>query len=317
LRPTGRADQTAQGSDFLHSWLADGAFTATVFAKAAYYDRFLFTNVSCRLSLDHGVLTIDRLSGDTDDGHLGGSLVVQPPDRRVGQVKSSFRIMGIPIQRVLSLVGKEDVVKGWMSVEGKIQAELGKQGLVTGSLSSTRPIRLVIDDGRILNVPIISKLLSVMNLPAMLQGEVNLAKDGLPFDQLRGVFSVSNGIVRFDEIALAGPILKISGAGHYDFTADQLDMVLATSPLGSYSDLLKRMPLFGRLFVGEREGLDTAVFEVKGASASPDITYLPVESFSRGMKGTAKFALDVLVNTLTFPKTLVDDFFTGKDVETD
>jgi hypothetical protein len=172
---------------------------------------------------------------------------------------------------------------------------------------------MILEDGRILNIPVISKLLAVMNLPAMLQGTVDLARDGLPFDQLRTVFSITNGIVAFEEIALASPILKISGAGHYDFVADQMDMVLATSPLGSYSDLLKRIPLFGRIFAGEREGLDTAVFEVKGTSADPNITYLPAESLSRGVKGTAQFALDILLNTLRFPKTLADDFLGEKD----
>lgn len=317
LQPTRRSGPTPQatrGWNFFSTWWADGRFAATVFAKAAYYDRFLFTNLSCRLSLDNGVLTIDRLSGDTDDGHLGGRVVVQqPPDRGVGHVKSAFRITGIPVERILSLVGTKDMLKGWISINGELEGEL-KQRLVRGSVTSTRPIRMILEDGTILKIPVISKLLSVMNLPAMLQGKVDLARDGLPFDQVRAVFSVANGIVAFEEIALASPVLKISGAGHYDFLADQIDMVLATSPLGSYSDLLKRIPLFGRIFAGEREGLDTAVFEVKGASADPIITYLPAESLSRGVKGTAQFALDILLNALRFPKTIADDFLGEKDV---
>jgi hypothetical protein len=315
LQPTGRSDQAAQvtrGPNF-STWWADGRFAATVFAKAAYYDQFLLTNLSCHLSLDNGVWTIDQLTGDTDDGHLGGRIVVQPSDRKVGHVKSAFRITGIPVERILSLVGTKDRLKAWMSIDGKLEGELKQRGFVTGSVTSTRPIRMILEDGRILNIPVISKLLSVMNLPALLQGTVDLDRDGLPFDQLRTVFSVANGIVAFEEIALDSPILKISGAGHYDFVADQMDMVLATSPLGSYSDLLKRIPLFGRIFAGEREGLDTAVFEVKGTSADPNITYLPAESLSRGVKGTAQFALDILLNTLRFPKTLADDFLGEKD----
>lgn len=317
LQRAGRVEQSpraALGSDVLKSWSRDGRLTATVFAKAAFYDRVLFTNVSCRLRVQHGVLTIDQLSADTDDGHLDGRVLVQPPDRRVGHVKSAFRLTGLPVDRVLSFVATKDVLTGWMSIDGKIEAELEPRGLVLGSLTNTRPIRLILEDGRILKVPVISKLLSVMNLPAMLQGKVDLARDGLPFDQLRAVFSVANGIVAFQEIALASPILKISGAGHYDFVADHMDMVLATSPLGSYSDLLKRVPLFGRIFAGEREGLDTAVFEVKGPSVDPSILYLPAESFSRGVKGTAQFALDVLRNTLMSPKAFVDEFLTEKNL---
>ena len=297
----------------LKTWSRDVGFTATVFAKAAYYDRILLTNVSCKLRVQHGVVTVDRLSADTDDGHFDGQMVVQPPDGRVGHVKSGFRLTGVTVDSVLSLIATKAVLTGWMSLDGKIEAELEQRGVVTGSLTSTRPMRLIIEDGRILKVPVISKLLSVMNLPAVLQGKVDFAKDGMPFDQLRAVFSVANGIVAFQEIALSGPILKISGAGHYDAVADRVDMVLATSPLGSYSDLLKRIPLFGRIFAGEREGLDTAVFEVKGASADPDILYLPAESLSRGVKGTAQFALDILRNTLMSPKAFVDEFLAEKN----
>ena len=38
-------------------------------------------------------------------------------------------------------------------------------------------------------------------------------------------------------------------------------VVLAISPLGSYSAILKRIPLFGQLLSGDRQGFDTAVFE--------------------------------------------------------
>ena len=316
LRRTGRVDQPsppAGAADMLKTWSRDVGFTATVFAKAAYYDRILLTNVSCKLRVQHGVVTVDRLSADTDDGHFDGQMVVQPPDGRVGHVKSGFHLTGVTVDSVLSLIATKAVLTGWMSLDGKIEAELEQRGVVTGSLTSTRPMRLIIEDGRILKVPVISKLLSVMNLPAVLQGKVDFAKDGMPFDQLRAVFSVANGIVAFQEIALSGPILKISGAGHYDAVADRVDMVLATSPLGSYSDLLKRIPLFGRIFAGEREGLDTAVFEVKGASADPDILYLPAESLSRGVKGTAQFALDILRNTLMSPKAFVDEFLAEKN----
>jgi hypothetical protein len=35
------------------------------------------------------------------------------------------------------------------------------------------------------------------------------------------------------------------------------------------------------------------------------------------VKGTAQFALDVLVNTLTLPKTIVEDFLGDEDDETE
>jgi len=40
---------------------------------------------------------------------------------------------------------------------------------------------------------------------------------------------------------------------------------------------------------------------VKGPHAKPEITYLPLESLTAGLKGLAQFPLDVLKNVLTIP----------------
>ncbi|MBH0181183.1 MAG: hypothetical protein HP490_05760, partial [Nitrospira sp.] len=58
---------------------------------------------------------------------------------------------------------------------------------------------------------------------------------------------------------------------------------------------------FGRILAGERKGLATAIFSVKGSVEDPDVTYMPVKSFASGLSGLAQLAVDVLTNTLTLP----------------
>jgi hypothetical protein len=317
LTPTQRRSPRSQsGAEFLPSRLRAGRMTATVFIDSAYYERFLFTGVSCRINVDRDGFSIDRISGDTDDGHLAGQVIVHPPQQRNGQAEGGFRITGIPVQRMLSLFSSEEPVNGWFSASGRLRTELGRQGVLPASLTSLRPIRFIIENGRIFKIPAVSKLLTVMNLPAVLQGKVDLNHNGLPFDQIRSDFSVSQGIITFKELYLDSPVLKLSGGGRYDLATDQLDMTVVASPLGSYSELLKALPVFGTLFAGQREGFATAVFGVTGPAKDPTIDYLPVESLARGVKGTAKFAFDVLVNALTLPKKLgsaAQEFLTDGD----
>ena len=123
-----------------------------------------------------------------------------------------------------------------------------------------------------------------------------------PFDRLKLVFGVEHGIINISEFLLDSPILKISGTARYDFIDDKFNGVVVASPLGQYSDLLKSVPLFGKLFSGERHGFDTAVFEVKGSAKDPSVVYLPAESLMAGAKGTAKLAFDLLVNAITLPE---------------
>jgi hypothetical protein len=63
--------------------------------------------------------------------------------------------------------------------------------------------------------------------------------------------------------------------------------------------------LFGRIIAGDRKGVATAMFTMKGAIEDPEVTYLPVKSFASGLSGLAQLAVDVLTNTLTLPIDLV------------
>ena len=207
---------------------------------------------------------------------------------------------------------------GWLTTSGKLQAEFERTGFALGAVTSPRPIQILVEDGRIYNVPVISTLLSVMNLPALLQGQVDLNKDGLPLNRLKLVFSINNGVINMKEFLLDSPILKISGTGRYDIPADEFDMVLATSPLGSYSAMLQRIPLFSHLLAGDRQGFDTAVFEVKGSANNPALRYLPAESLMTGVKGTAQLAFDILANAITLPQkafSMIEERIVGGEDE--
>jgi hypothetical protein len=93
-------------------------------------------------------------------------------------------------------------------------------------------------------------------------------------------------------------------------------MVWAVSPFGSYSQFLKTIPLFGRLFAGDRKGIATALFSVKGSIEDPEVTYLPMKSFATGLTGLAQLAFDILKNTVMLPIDLMtpnEDQGTVKD----
>jgi hypothetical protein len=90
-------------------------------------------------------------------------------------------------------------------------------------------------------------------------------------------------------------------AGTYDFTRDDLDGVVAVSPFGAYSDTLKSIPLFGTIFSGDRKGIATALFSLKGPMNDPQVVYLPNESLKAGLTGLAQLAFDMLKNTVLAP----------------
>jgi len=76
--------------------------------------------------------------------------------------------------------------------------------------------------------------------------------------------------------------------------------------------------LFGHLLAGDRQGFDTAIFELKGSANNPDLRYLPTESLMTGLKGTAQLAFDILVNAVTLPQkaySMIEEGITGEEDE--
>lgn len=298
--------------------LTDATVSAFLFADYVYYKKFLLTDLSTKITWDHGLLTVERISGDTNEGQLAGQVKIRTKNGQIEQARSTFRASGFPVERVLSPFQAKPVLTGWLTTSGKIQAEFERGVLQPAALTSRQPLQILVQNGRVHHVPVLSTLLSLLNLPAMLEGEVNLEEEGLPFDRLKLAGSIDNGIVHAKQFLLDSPVLKISGTGRYDILADEFDMVLAISPLGSYSAILKRIPLFGQLLSGDRQGFDTAVFELRGSANNPQLRYLPEESLVTGVRGTAQLAFDILVNAITLPQkafTIVDDEMTGKEEE--
>ena len=95
--------------------------------------------------------------------------------------------------------------------------------------------------------------------------------------------------------------MNTTAAGTYDLGRDHLDGVAAVSPFGAYSDALEAIPLFGKIFSGDRAGITTAMFSVIGPLADPQVVYMPNESLKNGLAGLAQLAFDVLKNIVLLP----------------
>ncbi|MEW6247658.1 MAG: AsmA-like C-terminal domain-containing protein [Nitrospirota bacterium] len=292
--------------DLLETLAAASRVNATATIDRGVYKKLRFGGLSCRITIEDGILDVDRIAGQSDGGQVAGRIVVQLPRQAPAETEASVRITGMRFEELLPLLGTEEHwVTGALKLTGTVRGHGRNPHGVFPTLGGKAT--LLIEDGRIFknDKRAIWKVLSILNLPAVLQGKVDLDKEGLPFNRLSATVSARNGLIESENIILDSPVLKITAAGNYDLATDQLDMVWAVSPFGSYSQFLKSIPLFGRLLAGERKGIATALFQVKGSIEDPEVTYLPMKSFASGLTGLAQLAFDVLKNTITLPVDLV------------
>ncbi|MGH7232476.1 MAG: AsmA family protein [Nitrospiraceae bacterium] len=290
--------------DFLEILADTSRVAATVTIDRGHYKSLVFTDLSWRLMAKDGVLDIERISGDTEDGQVSGRLVVHLPRLKQAEATATIRFSGLPFERLLQITGDQNrLMTGALSASGTIK---GNEKDPLGLLHSLDgQARFLVENGHIQKGTVVPKIITILNLPTLLKGKVDLAKEGFPFEKIIGSFSMMNGVVTEDQLIIDSPVMKMTAAGNYEIMDDHLDAVVVASPLGSYSQFLKSIPLFGKLFAGERQGLDTAMFEVKGPLKDPDVQYLPFRSFAKGLTGLAQLAFDMLKNTIMLPKEIV------------
>jgi hypothetical protein len=292
--------------EFLETLAATSKVQATVSVARGHYKHIKFGSLSARITIQDGVVDLDRVSGRSPNGEVAGRVVVQLPRKQPADAEISLRATGLPVEDVLKLFGpKAGVATGEARMTGTIRGHGRNPHGLYPTLNGK--VDLLIENGRILKSEerAIWKIISILNLPAVLQGKVDLEKEGLPYNKITATLLVQKGLFETENLIIDSPIVKITAAGSYDSPTDQVDMVWAVSPFGSYSQFLKTIPLFGRLFAGDRKGIATALFSVKGSIEDPDVTYLPMKSFATGVTGLAQLAFDILKNTLMLPIDLM------------
>ena len=292
--------------EFLETLAATSKVQATASMARGHYKHLKFGSLSARIMIQDGVLDLDRVSGQSTNGEVAGRIVVQLPRKEPADAEISVRATGLLVEDVLKLAGEKG---GGITGEARVAGTIRGHGKNPHGLYPTLngKVEILLENGRIFKSQerVTWKIISILNLPAVLQGKVDLERDGLPYNKISATVLARNGLFETENLIIDSPIVKITAAGNYDLPTDQIDMVWAVSPFGSYSQFLKTIPLFGRIFAGNRKGVATALFSVKGSIEDPEVTYLPMKSFATGVTGLAQLAFDVLKNTVMLPIDLM------------
>lgn len=299
--------------EFLEHLAATSRVTMSASIARGHYKHMKFGALSARVNIQDGVIDVDRIAGESAHGQVAGRLVVQLARNTPVDMELSFRATGVPVDDLLQFTNSHvNGMTGDIRLSGSIRGHGRNPHGVYPSLQGKAEVLLEKGHIRKSNERAVWKVIGLLNLPAVLQGKIDLEKEGLPYNKISGTVVIQNGMFQTENMIIDSPILKITAAGNYDLPTDQLDVVMAVSPFGAYSQFLKTIPLFGRILAGERKGLATAMFSVKGAVENPDVTYMPVKSFASGLSGLAQLAIDVLTNTLTLPLDLATPDEDGK-----
>jgi hypothetical protein len=209
-----------------------------------------------------------------------------------------FLMEAIPIKNILPLLGiTEYPLEGEVYGNGLLQGRLEPDQDLIPTLSGN--MTLLINEGIVHGGAVLPKILSFMNFPSLISGEVQFDQENIPFDSISTDIDVAKGIFHTENFILKSPIVMLSAVGKYDLPADQMDFVVAASPLGPYRNVVEDIPLVNRL-IGEN--FLAVFYEVKGPPQNPDIQPMPLESMEAGTKQLFQQSMEALKDAVPLPE---------------
>ncbi len=282
----------------------DAKLAATVSVKNGRYHGVLFDEIQATVTGADGVLVVDPITGRMGAGTIAGQARIALPKGKPASVETSLHLQRIAVEPVFQSLGvKELPFTGVLNLDGAISGNGNDPRGTAPTLNGD--VRVMVEKGHFQKLSATAKVVRLLDLPRLLAGKAEVSEKGMPFDCMSAQIGIKNGIAETKDYRLDSEIMKITAAGTYDIPNDRYDIVMVVTPFGSYEGVLQSIPLFGKLFVGEREGFTTAFFEVKGPVTDPQVTWRPIKSVGSGLTGLAQLAFDFMKNVVMFPKEVI------------
>ena len=200
--------------EFLEFLAATSHVSATASIEKGYYKHLRFGGVSGRLAIQDGVLDLDRVAGQSGTGQIAGRLVVHLPRQAPAETEGSLRMTGIPFESLFPLLGaRAAAATGEVKLTGVLRGHGRNPHGVLPTLNGK--IEIVAQEGHILKLETraIWKILSILNLPAVLQGKVDFDKEGLQYNRTTATLTIQNGLMQTQNFIIDSPVVKITAAG--------------------------------------------------------------------------------------------------------
>ena len=190
----------------------------TLTAKSINWDRIKLGNSALKVAIADGVLTADLQQVSLYGGEGKGTLTVEGGNRQP-QIRSAF---------TLSKVGARDLLRdatgiSWLDGVGSLSYDVNTRGSseaeLIGNLGGEAKLEVL--NGAILGV----------NLPDMVRnvaartllGWQQSSEARTDFTTLSASFQISNGVALNQDLALAGPLIRMTGSGTTDMPGRTLD----------------------------------------------------------------------------------------------
>lgn len=198
------------------------------------------------------------------------------------------------------LLGAESQITGVVDLKAELSSG-GEADALVRALQGKVDIRA--KDGRIYRFPLLSKILSFLNVTELLRGKMpDFDADGLGYNSIIIKGDIRNGIFTLSEAVIDGTTMQIVCQGDIDLARNRINLTVLVAPFKTVDYVVSKLPLVSYVLKGT---LVSIPLRITGRPDDPRIIILSPTAVSKGVMGIMK-------RTLLLPVKIIEPVIPGK-----
>ncbi|MBI3753080.1 MAG: AsmA-like C-terminal domain-containing protein [Deltaproteobacteria bacterium] len=189
------------------------------------------------------------------------------------------------------LGAKDKILTGNGDIKLELTAGRGKE-----MLAKRLDGKIAIDskNGKLWKFIVLSKVFSIVNIISIDE----LFKNGLPYKNLAGDFTVRDGVISTDNLLLDSNSMRMSAIGIIDTTDMTIDAKLGLHPFVTVDKIITKIPLAGWIIGGKEKSAISMYYTIKGRLHDPAVEAIPIQALGEGVWGIFKRILRLPVDAV-------------------
>jgi len=267
-------------------------------AESGKYGRIPFSKLNVTAHQEAGILYLQGLDAGVFGGRLSAKGRIAPGGDSGNRYDLNFGIERVDADRFLHSLDLTREVTGSLFVQGDVTA----RGETMAEIKKTAlgNVRLRLEDGTLRKFNVLSKMFSILNVSQLLKFQLpDMASDGMPFNEIKGRFAISDGVVDTQDLFINSDAINISVIGKADMVKEDLDFTIGVQPLQTVDKVINRIPVVGWILTGKGKDLVTVYFEAKGSWSDPRVSAIPAKSLGKGVLNVFRRVFELPVRLFT------------------
>ncbi|MCG6967361.1 MAG: AsmA family protein [Chromatiaceae bacterium] len=189
------------------------------------------SNVTSKVVSQKGVLKVDPMAANLYEGNFAGNLVLDASGN-TPRVKTKQSLTGIQIGPLLQDVAGEQRLIG----RGEVQSDIAVVGLSEAEIrrSLNGSARFAFKDGAFKGANLAQIIRDASSKLGLGSSKFDTGTPGqTDFSELGGSFTMTNGVVKNQDLQAKSPLLRIDGKGEVNLPKDSVDYLITTTLVGS------------------------------------------------------------------------------------